>query len=78
MANAIVTRKPQLRLSDPAEFQHPLSFYAHILGRRWGWILLVSMTLTALVVLACALAPPYLCGLYGYRHRSPGGAGCSR
>jgi succinoglycan biosynthesis transport protein ExoP len=62
MANALVTRKPQLRLSDPAEFQHPLSFYAHILGRRWGWILLVSMTLTALVVLACALAPPIYVG----------------
>src|SRR3984885_14915988 len=58
MPNAMVTRKPQLKLSDPAEFQHPLSFYTQILVRRWVWILLLSLTFTALVVLGCAFAPP--------------------
>jgi succinoglycan biosynthesis transport protein ExoP len=63
MRDLIVTRKPQqLRLSDPADFQHPLTFYAHLLMRRWVWILLVSLTFSALVVLACAFAPPVYVG----------------
>jgi succinoglycan biosynthesis transport protein ExoP len=63
MPSSMVTRKPQqLRLSDPAEFQHPLTFYANILFRRWLWILLVSLTFTALVVFACAFAPPIYVG----------------
>jgi succinoglycan biosynthesis transport protein ExoP len=62
MPNAIVARKPQPGLSDPAEFQHPLTFYAHILARRWLWILLLSLTCTAVVVLGCAFAPPVYVG----------------
>jgi polysaccharide biosynthesis transport protein len=63
MRDLVVTRKPQpLRLSDPADFQHPLTFYAHLLMRRWVWILLVSLTFSALVVLACAFAPPVYVG----------------
>jgi len=62
MPNSVVTRKPQLTLSDPAEFQHPLTFYTHILAQRWGWILLLSLTFTAVVVLGCAFAPPIYVG----------------
>jgi succinoglycan biosynthesis transport protein ExoP len=58
MAGSITIRKPQLRLSDPAESQRPLTFYTQIVRRHWGRIALVSTALTALVVLACALAPP--------------------
>src|SRR5271156_967306 len=63
MPTSMITRKPQqLKLSDPAEFEHPLTFYAHILVRRWLWILLVSLTFTSFVVLACAFAPPIYVG----------------
>jgi polysaccharide biosynthesis transport protein len=58
MPTSITIRKPQLRLSDPAESQRPLTFYTQIVRRHWGTIALVSTVLTALVVLACALAPP--------------------
>ena len=58
MPGSITIRKPQLRLSDPAESQRPLTFYAQIVRRHWVTIALVSTALTALVVLACALAPP--------------------
>jgi polysaccharide biosynthesis transport protein len=58
MAGSITIRKPQLRLSDPAESQRPLTFYTQIVRRHWVTIGLVSTALTALVVLACALAPP--------------------
>jgi polysaccharide biosynthesis transport protein len=58
MPTSITIRKPQLRLSDPAESQRPLTFYTQIVRRHWGTIALVSTLLTALVVLACALAPP--------------------
>ena len=34
MAGSIAISKPHLRLSDPAESQRPLSFYAAILRRR--------------------------------------------
>ena len=56
MAGSITIRKPQLRLSDPAESQRPLTFYTQIVRRHWVTIGLVSTALTALVVLACALA----------------------
>ncbi len=58
MPGSITIRKPQLRLSDPAESQRPLTFYTQIVRRHWVTIALVSTALTALVVLACALAPP--------------------
>ena len=62
MSTAIVPRKPQLRLADPAELQHPLTFYAHILAGRWLWITLLSLSFTALVILVCAFMPPVYVG----------------
>jgi polysaccharide biosynthesis transport protein len=58
MPDSIAVWKPQPRLSDPAEFQRPLTFYAQIVRRRWGMIAVLSCVLTAVVVLGCALAPP--------------------
>ena len=58
MAGSIAIRKPQLRLSDPAESQRPLTFYTQIVRRHWATIALASTALTALVVFVCALAPP--------------------
>ena len=49
---------PPLRLSDPAETQRPLSFYAGVVRRRWPMIGLLSCMLTVLVVLVCSVAPP--------------------
>ena len=49
--------RPQ-RLSDPAESQRPLTFYAGIVRRRVFAIILLSIVLTALVVLGCSLLPP--------------------
>jgi polysaccharide biosynthesis transport protein len=57
MPDSIVIRKPSPRLSDPAEFQRPLVFYAQIVRRHWEMILVLSIALSALVVLGCALAP---------------------
>src|SRR5271156_4778849 len=58
MAGSIAIPKPHLRLSDPAEAQRPLIFYLRAMRRRWKMIALVSMALTALVVLVCAMLPP--------------------
>ena len=57
MSDAIATRKPHPRLSDPAEFQRPLTFYAAIVRRHWEMIAVLSIGLTALVALGCALVP---------------------
>jgi polysaccharide biosynthesis transport protein len=57
MPDSIAIRKPHPRLSDPAEFQRPLTFYAEIVRRHWEMIALLSIALTALVALGCALAP---------------------
>jgi capsular exopolysaccharide synthesis family protein len=57
MSDSIAIRKPHPRLSDPAEFQRPLTFYAEIVRRHWEMIAVLSLALTALVALACALAP---------------------
>jgi polysaccharide biosynthesis transport protein len=57
MPDSIAIRKPHPRLSDPAEFQRPLTFYAEIVRRHWEMIIVLSITLTALVALVCALAP---------------------
>ncbi len=57
MPDSIAIRKPHLRLSDPADFQRPLTFYARILRSHWEMIAVISIALTALVVLGCALAP---------------------
>jgi polysaccharide biosynthesis transport protein len=62
MPGSLALPKPQLRLSDPAESQRPLTFYAHILRRRVAMITLVSTALTALVVTVCALLPPISVG----------------
>jgi polysaccharide biosynthesis transport protein len=58
MPSSIAIRKPHIRLSDPAEFQRPLTFYAAIVRQHWAMIAVHSIGLTALVVLGCALAPP--------------------
>ena len=42
MPASIALRKPGLRLSDPAESQRPLTFYAQILRRHWVTIALLS------------------------------------
>ena len=57
MPDSISIRKPHPRLSDPAEFQRPLTFYAEIVRRHWEMIVVLSVALTALVALGCALAP---------------------
>jgi succinoglycan biosynthesis transport protein ExoP len=57
MPDSIAIRKPHHRLSDPAEFQRPLTFYAEIVRRHWEMIAVLSIGLTALVALGCALAP---------------------
>src|SRR6202167_5481891 len=57
MPNSLVIRKPHPRLSAPAEFQRPLTFYAEIVRRHWEMIVVLSVALTALVALGCALAP---------------------
>src|SRR5271168_1189469 len=57
MPDSIAIRKPHPRLSDPGEFQRPLTFYAAIVRRHWEMIAVLSMALTALVALGCALAP---------------------
>src|ERR1700722_13897682 len=58
MPGSIAITKPQPRLSDPAESQRPLTFYAEVLRRHAFMIVLLSILFTALVVLACALLPP--------------------
>jgi polysaccharide biosynthesis transport protein len=62
MAGPIAITKPQPRLSDPAESQRPLTFYAEILRRHAFMITLLSILCTALVLLACALLPPVSLG----------------
>jgi polysaccharide biosynthesis transport protein len=58
MAGSIAIPKPHLRLSDPAEAQRPLTFYVRALRRRWVMIASLSVALTALVILVCAMLPP--------------------
>ena len=62
MAGSIAIPKPHLRLSDPAEAQRPLIFYVRAVRRRWVMIALLSVALTVLVVLVCALLPPAYVG----------------
>ena len=62
MPSSIAIPKPQLRLLDPAESQRPLTYYAEILRRNWARIVLLSLTLTALVVFFCNMAPPIYVG----------------
>src|ERR1700733_10589768 len=57
MPDSIAIRKPHPRLSDPADFQRPLTFYAAILRSHWEMIAVISIALAALVALGCALAP---------------------
>jgi succinoglycan biosynthesis transport protein ExoP len=57
MPDSIAIRKPHPRLSDPADFQRPLTFYVAIVRSHWEMIAVLSIALTALVALACALAP---------------------
>jgi polysaccharide biosynthesis transport protein len=61
MPGFIAITKPNW-LSDPAESQRPLTFYAGILRRHVFTILLLSIVLTALVVLGCSLLPPIHAG----------------
>ncbi len=58
MPSSIAIRKPHTRLSDPAEFQRPLTFYAEIVRQHLAMIAVLSIVLTALVVLGCAWRPP--------------------
>jgi capsular exopolysaccharide synthesis family protein len=62
MAGSIAIPKPHLRLSDPAEAQRPLTYYVRAVRRRWVMIALLSVLLTALVVLVCAMLPPVSVG----------------
>jgi capsular exopolysaccharide synthesis family protein len=62
MAGSIAIPKPHLRLSDPAEAQRPLTFYVRAVRRRWVMIASLSVVLTALVVLVCAMLPPVSVG----------------
>jgi polysaccharide biosynthesis transport protein len=62
MAGSIAITKPQPGLSDPAESQRPLTFYAEVLRHHAFMIVLLSILFTALVVLACALLPPSSAG----------------
>jgi polysaccharide biosynthesis transport protein len=62
MAGSIAIPKPHLRLIDPAEAQRPLTFYVRAVRRRWVMITLLSVALTALVVLVCAMLPPVSVG----------------
>jgi polysaccharide biosynthesis transport protein len=62
MSSSIAIHRPRNGLSDPAEFQRPLTFYAGIVRQHLVTIALLSMVLTALVVLACTLAPPIYLG----------------
>lgn len=57
MPGFLAVPKPH-RLSDPAESQRPLTFYVGILRRHVFAITLLSLVLTALVVLGCSLYPP--------------------
>ncbi len=57
MPDSKAIRKPHPRLSDPAEFQRPLTFYAQIVLDHWEMIAVLSIALTALVAFGCALAP---------------------
>jgi polysaccharide biosynthesis transport protein len=56
--SSITIARAQTRLSDPAESQRPLMFYAGVIRRRSGRIALVSLALTALAVVICGLLPP--------------------
>ena len=58
MPSSIAIRKPHIRLSDPAEFQRPLTFYAAIVRQHLAMIAVLSIVLSALVVLGCALMSP--------------------
>ena len=78
MPGSLALPKPQLRLSDPAESQRPLTFYAHILRRRVAMITLVSTALTALVVTRVCPAAAYQCGLRNHCDRPASGAGDDR
>jgi hypothetical protein len=60
MPSSIAIRKPHIRLSDPAEFQRPLTFYAAIVRQHLAMIAVLSIVLSALVVLGCALMRPPL------------------
>ena len=62
MPGSIAIPKPHPRLSDPADSQRPLTFYAGVLRRRGALIALLSIALTAVVVLGCALLPPISAG----------------
>src|SRR3984957_14330093 len=61
MPGFIAVPKPH-KLHDPGESQRPLTFYAGILRRHVFTILLLSIVLTALVVLGCFLLPPINAG----------------
>jgi uncharacterized protein involved in exopolysaccharide biosynthesis len=61
MPGFIAVPRPH-KLRDPAESQRPLLFYAGILRRHVFSILLLSIVLTALIVLGCFLLPPINAG----------------
>jgi succinoglycan biosynthesis transport protein ExoP len=62
MPDSLAISRPQLRLSDPAASRRPLAFYTQIVRQHWLMILLLSSALTALVIVACAFAPPVSVG----------------
>ena len=58
MSDTNAASKPQPRLRDPADFQRPILFYVAVVTRHWLTISLLSTTLTAFVVIICAVLPP--------------------
>jgi polysaccharide biosynthesis transport protein len=62
MPSTITVPSPYSRLEDPAESQHPVTFYLSVVRRRAFWILLVSLGFTALAALVCAFFPPVNAG----------------
>jgi polysaccharide biosynthesis transport protein len=57
--NSLAIGKPQqqARLDDAADFQKPVTYYLQIVKRHWLHIASISFSLTALVVIACLIAP---------------------
>jgi polysaccharide biosynthesis transport protein len=57
MPSSIAIPNPHSRLEDPAEHQHPITFYVSTIRRRAAWILLVSVGLTALSAIVSSFFP---------------------
>jgi polysaccharide biosynthesis transport protein len=63
MSNAVVIPGRYSQLEDPAESQHPITFYIGVLRRKARSILLIALGLTALAALISAFLPPVHTGV---------------